>query len=243
MISRSITFCTFCLFTLLGSQAGAAVVMDVTPDNLTGLAPNATDFLGVVVVGGAGTSVDINTSPTSSSVTLDEALGTIEVNDVVGQDIDNSGGFSVNTTLWTYSIALPNNAQVGTGLTNIAFDADMLFSEAAMNNASADSANRLTFELFLNGSSVGSETHVAPADGEGAITTLTNAGGSSITNAEIRVFSTNSQAFNAGTETFAVTNAVLSASFDATAVPEPSSVFLLFCILGVLGLRRRRSVG
>jgi hypothetical protein len=218
----------------------AAVVSDFTPNNLSGTAVGSADFLGVVTIGGTGTGLTIDTSPTTTAVSLNEALGTIEANDVVGRDLNGLPGFGSSTVLWSYRVDLPGTADAGTGLTNIAFNADLLFSDAAMNSVSSDSANRLTFELFLNGTTSGSVTHVAPVDMEGAISSLTNVGGATITSAEVRVFTTNASAFDAGTESFAVTNASLTADFEVAAVPEPSSLAMLaFSAIGIV-LRRRR---
>ncbi len=215
------------------------MITDLTPDSITGLAPQSTDFLGVVTTGGSGDTVWINTSPTASEVILDEPLGMINVNDVVGQDLDSLSGFGSNVVLWTYRVDLPETADAGTGLTNIQFNADMLFSNASMNNSSSDSSNRLTFELLLNDSTVGSVTHVAPVDGEGSITTLDHAGGVMINSAQVRVYTTNAAAFDSGTETFAVTNAILNAKFQATSVSEPSSASLLLIVLLGFCIRRR----
>ena len=220
-------------FGLGGVGADAAVVTDITPEGLTGVTgTNSGDFLGVVTTGGTGTSIGINTSPSETTVSLYEALGTLEVNDVIGQDIDElSGGNGAN--LWNYEILLPGNAVAGTGLTNISFNAAMLLSSAAFNNSDLDSVNDLKFELFLNGSTTVTDwvRFEAVPQGDGPVM-LADAGGTTVTSARVTVSIENTTAFNTGTETFAVTNAVLSADFATTAVPEPSHLLAL----GLMGL-------
>ena len=220
-----------------GIELSAATVSDTTPDDFTEEVDSASDYLGVVDVGGSGTSITVN----SQAVTLEEALGTIEVNDVVGRDIDGLAITNGGTTpLWTYNIVLPGTADPGTGLTNIAFSADLLFSDDTFDGVAGDTANDITFSLFTNGgtSAVDTVRFEAFPNGEGSVS-LTDVGGSTITTAQVQVAIQNTSAFNTGNENFAVTNAALSADFQVTAVPEPSAALFLALLSGLTLCRRR----
>ena len=152
------------------------------------------------------------------------------VGDIVGRDIDASGGGRT----WEYVLNLPGNATPGTGFSDISFSGRAF--EANGNNLEGD--DELVWELFLNGNAVATDsgTSGAGVDFDPFDITLGDPG-SSLTNEVLVRLTVNG--FNANNEWFAA-RGTLSANFEA--IPEPSGGILLVIFSIGITQRRRRQV-
>ena len=218
---------------VLPHQAVDAALVTISTSTPTGTANrnNNTDFIGLLSNNSPnqvlGQNVTFNNVPAGE---------TFQVGDLVGRDIDGSGGGRV----WTYRLDLPIDAFIGTGFENIQFRAHTF--ERDLNNL--EGIDEITWELFLNGSAtaVDSATTGQGQDFTSIDIGLSDPGGATVSTVEV-VFTV--IGFDAGSEWF-VSQGVLQASYDSvTSVPEPSSACLMLAmaIPMLLNRRRRKATG
>lgn len=208
--------------TIENARADLVTITDDSPSGTTDVSSSA-DYVGLVdalnpTLEVDGNSVTLNGLPTGESV---------QIGDLIGRDMNANSG----SRQWEYLLELPADAFPGTGFQNIIFDA-RAYERTADNLEGAD---ELTWEMFLNGSTVAvdSATSGAGVDFNAIDVSLSNPGGDTITEVRV-VFSV--IGFNGGGEAFG-TRGVLSASYNA--VPEPGA-FAVLCGLFALPLARRR---
>lgn len=211
------------LFFLTNHGYGGLVNVSTSSANGTSNRDSNSNFVGVL-------DSAIPTTVTGLSVAFPNVPNgeVFVVGDVVGRDVDDSGGGRT----WEYVLSLPADAAPGTGFTDIAF-AGHAFERP---NNNLEGADELVWELFLNGSSVAvdSATTGAGVDFTSIDINLANPGGAATTEAVVRLTVND---FNVGSEWFAA-RGTLSANFET--IPEPN-VLMIFSLTAVgLSQRRRR---
>jgi hypothetical protein len=207
------------------SQSACADLVTLTTSIPTGSAnrDNSNQFIGILnsvtppQIGGQG--VSFQDVPAGES---------FQVGDLVGRNVDSSGGGRT----WEYLLTLPGDATPGTGFENIFFSARAF--ENSGNNL--EGSDQLTWQLFLNGSATAFDFD-SPGAGVDFTTydaSLSHAGGSTINQVRVVMRVTG---FDSGNEWFA-TRGLLSVNY--TAVPEASPLLGLGLVAMALCFRFRR---
>ena len=212
------------LLGLVGSATpvrGDLVAISTSEPSGVGNRDSNSNFIGIL-------DSAIPTTINSLAVSLPSAPAgeAFAVGDLVGRDVDASGGGRI----WDYVLDLPSNAVLGTGFSNISFSGDAF--ERSNNNLDGD--DELVWELFLNGGTVAVDSATTGGDDFTSVDiSLADVGGSTINEVLVRL---TVSGFDDGNEWFA-TRGILSANFET--IPEPNARALL--ILGCIGFVRRRS--
>ncbi|MFD2160667.1 PEP-CTERM sorting domain-containing protein [Rubritalea tangerina] len=240
---------------LLFSSTAIAVTTSISVSTPTGVfnSDGGRDYFGIVANGGT----------TLNSGDFDEgnALLSAPVGALTGRDQDGGSDGFPNPATASWLLQLPGNAAIGTGLTNIVFDATVAATEGEWHANDTGGANInpdfIIFELYLNGALTASSAYYSTGSGTTTgtlgldtnndqvgdqefltpsgidITDIISAGGASINSVELRA----TYAADGG-DTEHWTLGTLSADYEL--VPEPSTTTLMglgsLCLL----LRRKR---
>ena len=191
----------------------------------------ALNYLGVV----ANTApLTIDTDPETPIQSLHSI--TPNVGDVIGRDLVSGFNF-LFANPWSYRIELPADADLATGLFDIALDGEVHF-----NNTDFELTDFLFVQMFVNDQATASATSlIAGIDGGGVevldLSPVSNLPGT-ITSVEVRV---QSGLFAQADESFLFHNINLSANYvQLTPIPEPAvAVAGMIVVLGLIARRRR----
>ena len=210
---------------VLESSGDIVTISNDTPTGSANVA-NANDFVGLL------SQVSPQTQVGGQNVTFNGSLpggAAFMVNDLVGRDMDASGGGRT----WEFLLTLPVDAVPGSGLESI------MFSGFAYerNGNQLENDDDLTWELFLNSDATPTLTDTTGGNDFGTHTvdwSSVATGGTVVT--QVRVVVT-INGFDGGGEWFG-TRGLLMADYNA--VPEPGGVIFFAGCCAVISYRRRR---